>query len=57
MAPSYNNQEILSEQSCDDQESATQGQMLDDDLMKLIGDCQEKDLESFELSKINDNSK
>ena len=39
MTPSNNIQDNFSEQSCDDQESATQGQMLDDDLMKLIGDC------------------
>lgn len=38
-------------------EEQTQGQMLDDDLMRIIGDCQEKEVESFELSKINENSK
>jgi hypothetical protein len=31
--------------------------MLDDDLMRIIGDCQEKDVESFELSNINEKSK
>ena len=43
----------LSEHSTEDQ---TQGQMLDDDLMRIIGDCtdqEESHVESFELSKIN----
>lgn len=47
-----------SEHSVEDQ---TQGQMLDDDLMRIIDDvCAETDeqnVESFELSKINENSK
>jgi hypothetical protein len=44
-----------SEHSLEDQ---TQGQMLDDDLMRIIDDdCDNSNLESFELSKINDNSK
>ena len=45
--------DLASEHSTEDQ---TQGQMLDDDLMRIIGDCTEQEenqVESFELSKIN----
>lgn len=48
--------ETKSEHSIDDQ---TQGQMLDEDLMRIIDDCsdEEENVSSFELSKINENSK
>ena len=53
---SFQNFEVdsKSEHSIDDQ---TQGQMLDEDLMRIIDDCSEDIVSSFELSKINDNSK
>lgn len=51
---SFDNFEAKSEHSIDDQ---TQGQMLDEDLMRIIDDCDEENVSSFELSKINDNSK
>jgi hypothetical protein len=40
-------------------EEDSQNQMLDDDLMRIIDDCTENsnNVESFELSKINENSK
>jgi hypothetical protein len=53
---SFENFEAKSEHSIDDQ---TQGQMLDEDLMRIIDDCDEdsNNVSSFELSKINENSK
>ena len=55
---SFEQLEVQSEHSVDEQ---TQGQMLDDDLMRIIDDCDDSNnsnnVSSFELSKINENSK
>lgn len=52
---SFENLEMKSEHSVDEQ---TQGQMLDEDLMRIIDDCDDSNnVSSFELSKINENSK
>ena len=52
---SFEQLKVLSEHSADEQ---TQSWMINDDLMKIIDDCCDSNMvSSFEVSKINENSK